>query len=185
MIHSHKLDDLLCNSALSWKNKFQFVMPSEGCEAVPITSERYDQLLTIYPKMKAGLELCCGVGRRIRGGRAAKKNIFGIDENPLHLMWQMLKVDDFCQVGTVHDIPYDDNTFDFICYPPVLKHDRAALREMKRVCNGNFYLKVDGSIGIEKWVDTLAQEGFYLEVFMNTEDGNFVVEGRFLIGGTK
>ena len=188
MKKSRRTDDFLFGVLDSkWKAVFQpeTYQASRGVIKGCYTSPEFDHIMTIYPRMKAGLEICCDDGRRIRGGRAVNQNIFGINNESMEETWKIFRVDDFCQVGTVYDIPYEDNTFDFICYPLVLKYDRKPLREIKRVCNGNFYLQADSSVGTEKWMDTLMEEGFQPEVFNTTDNGNFVVEGSFLIGGQK
>jgi len=170
--------------ALKWKEVFKpgTYQKSSGVITGDFLSRKYDYILTLYPDMKAGLELCCGNGRRIRGGRAAMKNIFGINDKPMDVMWRMNGVSDFCKVGTVAKIPYKDNTFDFVCYPIPLKYNLKALREMKRVCNGTFYLQLDCKTPQDKWIDVLVKEGYYIEVFCLTDTGDYITEGRFLRG---
>ena len=145
-------------------------------------SKLYDHILTIYPEMKAGLELCCGGGRRIRGGRSAMKNIFGINDRELSMMWKLNGVEDFCKVGTVDDIPYKDNTFDFICYPDPLKNNKKGLREIKRVGYGRWYLKLGEDLSDSEWIQLLTDEGFYIDIFHKSDKDFFVSEGKFLKG---
>ena len=179
-------NDFLFGSDLTpkWAEVFQpeSFKKEPGIVGTNFDAQTYDHILTIYPKMRAGLELCCGNGRRIRGGRSAMKNIFGINEKPLEMMWKLNKVDDFCKVGTVDEIPYKDNTFDFICYPIPIKKSKKYLREMKRVCNGRWYLQLNGEVPDTDWINLLTNEGYYIDVFHKSDGGHYVSEGKFLRG---
>ncbi len=90
------------------------------------------------------LDAGCGSGRTMQD-LAAYGEVHGIELDPEAAEIARARGVGEVRVGRLEELPYDDSTFDLITCLDVLEHipdDRAALRELRRVCKPGGWLLV-------------------------------------------
>jgi SAM-dependent methyltransferase len=106
-------------------------------------------------KFKVGraMDVGCGPGHGLKLARDKGINVWGTDIVDNTKMWKENGIEEYCRQAPAHDIPYPDNSFDFVYCGDVLEHIpeeylEPSLNEMFRICKGNFIFVI--ATGLEE-----------------------------------
>jgi len=132
----------------------------------------YLHRLTLCPLgMKAGLEIECGEGVRVSSSRNKGWPMFGISTDDFKETWTELDIDEYCKVADPREIPFNDDSFDYVVWSDVISYRDntdilAALREMWRVGNKSytFRLPFTGDCTMDWWAARLTELHYAVEV---------------------
>ena len=99
------------------------------------------------PGFKKGLDVGCGVGAGMIEAVNRGYNVYGVDIADNKVLWEKMGIADRCLTAPAHDIPYPDNSFDFVMCGDVMEHipgdwvDRS-LKEILRVGSDLFIFTI-------------------------------------------
>lgn len=133
--------------------------------------DQWQWCLSIFPKFDLALEAGCRVGKAIKIAKEMGLKIMGIDFADARHLWKELGIDNLCSIADIRDIPYADNTFDYVFSLKILQHLPAddvdlALGEIHRVGSKLFLLTVDlhGWFDPYWWIDKMGKVGFDIQI---------------------
>lgn len=142
-------------------------------------------LFYMYPPMACGLEVECGDGERILATRKCGSNIFGINSKDLSEEWEAYNIDLMCKQASPLDIPYRDESFNFVLTNEGLPANYSeeeiekALKEIYRVSSNKYFLKLKlNSLDPDWYFKLLRKIGYVIEVWRVSYQGNLLVEAR-------
>ena len=140
-------------------------------------------LFTLYPEgMECGLEVECGQGTRIRGGRKKRHNIFGINSTSEASAWKGLEIELYCKVAHPTKIPYNKDSFDwvFLDKPLDLPKEKMlkALKEIYRVGWRDFCLTLPTTESLSWWLKKLRKIGYEVFIANVTSQNTYHIEAK-------
>ena len=157
-------------------------------EDVPL--KYFYERLVIYPDFdfKSCLELNCGNAIRVKIARTEQiKNVFGCDDEDFSDNWEEIGVTEYCRVVDTSDLPYADNSFDFVIaelrkYGDNQEKIIDVLDEIFRVGCGHIYIcgQYSEQIPTGWWLRTTVDRKLLVEVFNTIHNGGVCVEGSIL-----
>jgi len=118
-------------------------------------------------QFKKALDVGCGIGQGIHDMRELGYEVFGIDLADNREIWDSIGIAEYCQQAPAHQIPYPDDTFDFIVSTEVMEHIEESyvddsLREILRV-------------GSDFFLFTIALQGSY-SLMANVVEGHITIK---------
>jgi len=135
-----------------WK-RFLGLMPREMADrdrgdedmSLPLGKGNLDYVVDCYKILDVG----CGTGVAMNALRDAGKDVAGITINPAEKEWGIKKygewIKDAVTIGDVHDLPYQDKSFDAVILWEVLEH---ALAPLVLLWECNRVLKENGRMAV-------------------------------------
>ncbi len=108
----------------------------------------WDYLLRNKIKFNRAIDIGCGPGNGVQISQARGDKMFGIDfAMPLIKVWNKKSISHVCACSDLLNMPFKDNTFDFVICNDVLEHipefdiDKS-LQEIRRVGSDKFFLAI-------------------------------------------
>jgi len=134
---------------------------------------------TMYPTAQNILEIDCREGERVLVGRRKGDNVFGVDGNMFKKIWKEKKIDLYCQPADYSQLPFGDDTFDYVLTAEKITLSDEELKDIRRVGCNNFYFKFDLFLcDTNHWIDKLLEFGYSPEIATVSSQGTLVVEAR-------
>ena len=147
-----------------------------------VKNELLWRAFTQYPYFHRGLEIECGNADRIRVGRRRGLSLYGISSHNLIGAWKMQGLDPYIKIGSVLDLPYPDESFDFVTHPSTMQVDdyATAIKEIYRVGSRSFYMNlfIDEFQTKEMSIKLIVDAGFRIEAAQESMFGNLIIEAR-------
>lgn len=141
-------------------------------------------LFYIYPPMEYGLDIECGSGERILTARKCGTRIFGISTDDFSKDWKAYNIDLMCKQASPLDIPYRDNSFDYVLTNNGLlstyskEEIETALKEIYRISSDKYFLKLrlNAELTPDWYLKILRGIGYWIEVWRGSHQGTLIVE---------
>ena len=152
----------------------------ETKSGVPIEVEDFVlRVITQYPYFHRGLEVGCGDGQRIRIARRRGQNLYGTDPKDWKNSWMAQGIDPYCQISESQNLPFNDETFDFVIHPKPI-NEWPILVELSRVASRTIWAKCRLGEDADKWfwLDIAVEFGCKVEGFTESTEGNLILEMR-------
>ena len=118
-------------------------------------------------QFKKALDVGCGIGQGIHDMRELGYEVFGIDLADNREIWDSIGIAEYCQQAPAHQIPYPDDTFDFIVSTEVMEHIEESYVDDS--------LKEINRVGSDFFLFTIALQGSY-SLMANVVEGHITIK---------
>jgi len=122
-----------------------------------------------------GIEIGCGIGLGVSFANALGHDVWGLDLADATNYWKLLEVNDKCLIASALNIPFKNDTFDFVFVPDVMEHIPKndvleTLKEIKRIGSKQYFFIIHTTNETEPM--SLQHEGEEVKIYSHiTREG--------------